>query len=389
MADDASLLRPPADEALRDLLAQVVEGSADAIFCHDLDGVVTTWNAAAERLYGYSAAEMVGRRSDELLPERTRDQLLDVRAAALHGQRVERFDSWHQRRDGALLAVSVSVSPLLAPDGSVAGAAISVADIRDRVELDIALVEARRELERQNEVLLRSNRDLEQFAYVASHDLSEPLRVISGFVTQIERRYGELLDERGLRYLQHIVDGTHRMRALIDDLLEYSRFLRGERADADVPLDDVVQAVLGSLQASVDELGADVLVDPLPVVRGDRAQLQSLLQNLLANALKFTAPGTPPRVHVTGAVEGQTAVLSVDDAGIGIPAEYRDRVFRMFQRLHVREAYPGTGIGLAIVQQIVALHGGTIYVEDSPLGGARFRVTLPLARREDDPRDDG
>jgi PAS domain S-box-containing protein len=388
MADDAHPELPPTGDALRTLLAQVVEGSADAIFCHDLDGVVTTWNAAAERLYGYSADEMVGRRSDDLLPERTRDELLKARAAALHGDRVERFDSWHQRRDGALLAVSVSVSPLLASDGSVAGAATSVADISDRVELDIALVEARRDLERQNATLLRSNRDLEQFAYVASHDLSEPLRVISGFVTQIERKYGELLDERGLRYLQHIVDGTNRMRALIDEQLEYSRFLRADRDDADVVLDDVVQAVLGRLQASLEERSAEVRVDPLPVVRGDRAQLQSLLQNLLANALKFTEDGVAPRVHVSSAIEGASAILYVDDAGIGIPPEYRDRVFRMFQRLHVREAYAGTGIGLAIAQQIVELHGGTISVEDSPLGGARFRVTLPVAKREDGPSDD-
>jgi PAS domain S-box-containing protein len=383
--------RVPSGDALRDLLAQVVEGSADAIFCHDREGVVTTWNAAAERLYGYSAVEMLGRRSDDLLPERTRVHLLETRAAALAGERIERFDSWHQRRDGALLPVSVSVSPLLDAAGTVAGAATSVADISDRVELDIALHEAQRALERQNETLVRSNRDLEQFAYVASHDLSEPLRVISGFVTQLERRYGDAFDERGTRYLHHIVEGTARMRALIDDLLEYSRFLRTDREVVAVRLDEVVASVLDRLQAQLEEAEADVQVGPLPVVRGDRGQLESLLQNLLSNAVKFTAADATPRVEISGAVEGSTAVLCVDDAGIGIEPEYRDRVFRMFQRLHVREAYAGTGIGLAIAQQIVELHGGTISIDDSPLGGARFRVTLPVvATREDDARgDDG
>ena len=378
----------PSGRALRDLLAQVVESSADAIFCHDRDGVVTTWNAAAERLYGYAAEEMLGRRTDDLLPERTRAHLLETRAAALAGERVERFDTWHQRRDGALLPVSVSVSPLRDEDGSIIGAATSVADISDRVELDIALHEAQLALERQNESLARSNRDLEQFAYVASHDLSEPLRVISGFATQLERRYGAAFDERGTRYVQHIVDGTTRMRALIDDLLEYSRFLRTEHEVTAVPLDDVAQAALDRLQVRIDELSADVQVGPLPVVRGDRAQLQNLLQNLVSNAVKFTPEGTPPRVGISGAVEGATAILYVDDGGIGIAPEYRDRVFRMFQRLHVREAYDGTGIGLAIAQQIVALHGGTIMVDDSPLGGARLRVTLPLATGEDDARGD-
>jgi PAS domain S-box-containing protein len=374
---------PPGGSARRDLLAQVVESSADAIFCHDRDGVVTTWNAAAERLYGYAADEMIGRRAEDLLPERTRVQLLETSAAALAGTRVHRFDSWHQRRDGALLPVSVSVSPLVDEDGTVVGVATSVADITDRVELDIALHEAQRALERQNATLVRSNRDLEQFAYVASHDLSEPLRVISGFVTQLERRYGDAFDERGTRYIRHIVEGAARMRALIDDLLEYSRFLRADHEVAAVPLDDVVAAVLEQLRVRLDELAADVQVGPLPVVRGDRSQLQSLLQNLVSNALKFTASGTAPRVAISGTVEGATAVLYVDDAGIGIEPAYRERVFRMFQRLHVREAYAGTGIGLAIAQQVVELHGGTITVDDSPLGGARFRVTLPLPNRED------
>jgi PAS domain S-box-containing protein len=349
---------------------------------------VTTWNAAAERLYGYSAEEMLGHRSDELLPASTRAHLLETRAAALAGERVERFDSWHQRRDGALLPVSVSVSPLLDENGAVVGAATSVADISDRVELDIALLEAQRTLERQNDSLVRSNRDLEQFAYVASHDLSEPLRVISGFVTQLQRRYADAFDERGERYLHHIVDGAARMRALIDDLLEYSRFLRTDREVADVALDDVVATVLERVQAQLDEVHADVRVGPLPVVRGDRAQLQSLFQNLITNAVKFTAENATPRVDISGTVEGATAVLLVDDAGIGIDPEYRERVFRMFQRLHVREAYAGTGIGLAIAQQIVELHGGKISIDDSPLGGARFRVTLPVATREADTRGD-
>ena len=367
----------------RDLLAQVVQVSADAIFCHDRDGVVITWNPAAERIYGYRADEILGRREDELLPERTRDQLLEVRRRALAGERVERFDSWHVHRDGSLMPVSVSVSPLLDGAGEVVGAATSVADISDRVELDIALHEAQRRLEQQNAALTRSNRDLEQFAYVASHDLSEPLRVISGFVGQIEKHYGGLFDDRGARYLRHIVEGAARMRALIDDLLEYSRFLRTDRTVAAVPLDDVATAVVQRLRTLLAERRADLQLDPLPTVLGDRSQLQSLLQNLVSNALKFTVEDRAPVVRVSSRIDGGFAVVLVDDAGIGIEPAYRDRVFRMFQRLHVREAYTGTGIGLAIAQQVVELHGGRIWIEDSPLGGARFCFTLPLADRED------
>jgi light-regulated signal transduction histidine kinase (bacteriophytochrome) len=273
-------------------------------------------------------------------------------------------------------------------DGSVCGTATSAIDISGRLRLDADLQDARRALEQQNAVLVRSNRDLEQFAYVASHDLSEPLRVITGFITQIERRYGGSFDERGERYLRHIVEGAARMRALIDDLLEYSRFLRADHTRTEVPLREVVDAALGRLSAAVQDTGAEVEVGELPVVLGDRAQLQSMVQNLLSNALKFTAPGEVPRLRVSGDVAGASGVLHVDDAGIGIEPEFRDRVFRMFQRLHVREDYSGTGIGLAVVQQVVELHDGSITVEDSPLGGARFRVALPLATTGGGPRGD-
>ncbi len=367
------------DAVDRDLLAQVVQVSADAIFCFDVSGVVTTWNAAAERLYGYRAEEMLGRRSDDLLPDRTREHLLEVRSRALAGERVERFDTWHRRRDGALVPIAVSVSPLHGPDGAVIGAATSVSDISDRVEVDVALEEARLELQRRHDALARSNRDLEQFAYVASHDLSEPLRVMTGYVTQLERRYDEVLDDKGRRYMQHIVDASTRMRALIDDLLDYSRFLRVDRAVERVELDDVAAEVLMSLRHRVEGTGAVVEVQPMPAVHADRSHVESLLQNLVTNSLKFTAPGDVPRLSLSATREGRWVRLVVDDAGIGIAPEYRERVFRMFQRLHVREEYSGTGIGLAIAQQVVELHGGTIRVEDSPLGGARFACTLPAA----------
>ncbi|MFB9315779.1 sensor histidine kinase [Nocardioides plantarum] len=350
----------PALPLTRDLLlAQIVEVSADAIFSEDLDGTITTWNAAAERIYGRSAREMVGRSTADLLAPGAALELRSVHEQALAGQRVDRFDSWHLRPDGRRIAVSLTVSPLRDGDGVVAGLATSVQDVTDRVRLSAALA--------------RSNRDLEQFAFVASHDLSEPLRAMTGFVQLIERRYAPVLDERGLGYIAHVVDGAARMRALIDDLLEYSQYLLVDPPGRRV---DTTAAARGAV-VSLDLAG--VTVGDLPDVWYDEPSVLAVLRNLISNAAKFQEPGVVPVVEVTGRLQDGRALICVDDNGIGIEPEYRERIFRMFARLHVREAFSGTGIGLAIVQQVAERSDGAAWVEPSPLGGSRFCITLPAA----------
>lgn len=305
--------------------------------------------------------------------------MLAAHRAALSGVRVERFDSWHQRSDGTKLPVNVSASPLWDDSGSVVGVATTVADISERVRLDVELKRVSSRLTRQNAALTRSNRDLEQFAYVASHDLSEPLRVMTGFVAQIERRYDAVLDDRGRRYMGHIVEASIRMRALIDDLLDYSRFLRAPQSMSIIDTEAILGRALKTLAGPVSEAAADVQVTRLPGVWSDAAHLESLLTNLISNAVKFRSDVGPVLVRIAGTEKDGWVTLTVDDNGIGVDPEYRERVFRMFQRLHVREAYAGTGIGLAIAQQIVELHNGRIWIEDSALGGARFCCTLPAA----------
>lgn len=360
------------------LLSQIVEVSADAIFSEDLTGTIISWNAAAERVYGCAAVDMVGRSTRDLLPEQTTLQLQSVHSLALSGERVDRFDTWHLRPDGRRIAVSMTVSPLRDRDGSVVGLATSVQDVTDRVELTEELERLRAIQQRQNALLARSNRDLEQFAFVASHDLSEPLRAMTGFVQLLEKRYASTLDERGRGYVAHVVDGAARMRALIDDLLEYSRYLRVDLPTQRVDTNRAVQQVIDSL-----DLGAsDIRIDDLPDVWCDEASLLAVLRNLLSNAVKFQAPDRTPVIVVSATLEGGTVMICVDDNGIGIAPEYRERVFRMFGRLHVREAYSGTGIGLAIVQQVAERSEGRAWVEDSDLGGSRFCVTLPGAPQE-------
>lgn len=235
-------------------------------------------------------------------------------------------------------------------------------------------------LREQVDELERSNRDLTDFAYIASHDLAEPLRVVSGYVQLLSRRYADELDDKAQRWIGFTVEGVQRMEALIRDLLTYSR-LGGEPAPPEpVDLGALVTATLSSLDEAITEADARILVDSMPVVDGDAGQLGQLLQNLVGNALKFRSSERPLVVRLS-AVGGPAGWrIAVSDNGIGVPPENRERIFRMFHRLHLREDYPGTGIGLAIARRIVEQHGGTITVGEGDDGGVRFDFTLPSAR---------
>jgi light-regulated signal transduction histidine kinase (bacteriophytochrome) len=226
--------------------------------------------------------------------------------------------------------------------------------------------------------LVRSNAELEMFAYAASHDLSEPLRAISGPATLLAARYTGHLDPEADQLIEFMVDGCRRMHALITDMLAYSRVgrLEGTRRAVDCAL--LLDRVVATLGPSIAETGATVVVGPLPTVCGEPGQLAEVFQNLLSNALKFAAPGTPPEVAVTAARTGLGWEFSVSDNGIGIEPRHRERIFGMFKRLHPRDEYPGTGIGLALVKKIVDHHGGRVDVDDAASGhGTCFRFTLP------------
>ncbi|MES9537950.1 ATP-binding protein [Actinomadura sp. NPDC000600] len=235
-------------------------------------------------------------------------------------------------------------------------------------------------LDEQTEELRRSNAELEQFAYVASHDLQEPLRKVASFCQLIERRYGDQLDERGKQYIEFAVDGAKRMQALINDLLSFSRVGRMARPEDSVDLDDVVRQALDNLSTLREETGAEVDVPELPDVPGDRTQLVQLFQNLVGNAIKFRREGVPPRVAIDVRRAGDEWEFGCTDNGIGIEPQYADRIFLIFQRLHAREEYSGTGIGLALCKKIVEYHGGRIWLNTDERGdtpGTTFRWTLP------------
>lgn len=264
--------------------------------------------------------------------------------------------------------------------------AADVEDMRQRIvdELEVSR-ESRTQLADQALELQRSNAELEQFAYVASHDLQEPLRKVASFCQLIEKRYGDKLDERGVEYIRFAVDGAKRMQVLINDLLTFSRVGRLNSTETEVDLGAALDDAMANLATAIEESAAEVVRTghPLPTVKGDPTLLTMLFQNLIGNAVKFRKPGVVPRIVIScaagqGAQDGSW-VFTVSDNGIGIPDEFAEKVFVIFQRLHGRDSYTGTGIGLALSKKIVEHLGGTIWIDTAYTDGTRFHLTIPCA----------
>ncbi|MGW0659489.1 sensor histidine kinase [Streptodolium elevatio] len=267
--------------------------------------------------------------------------------------------------------------------------ALNVEGMRRRLlaELDFTL-RARAKLDEQAEDLRRSNAELEQFAYVASHDLQEPLRKVASFCQLLQRRYSGQLDERADQYIEFAVDGANRMQALINDLLAFSRVGRTDGDHDTVDLERTFARVADTISFAVEESGATITHDPLPTLTANPTQMTTLFQNLLSNAVKFRDPEQAPHVHVSVTQDGDMWDFAVTDNGIGIAPEYADRVFVIFQRLHAKDSYPGTGIGLAMCKKIVEFHGGEIGVDPGHSPGTRITFTLPVSDGPDDGTDD-
>ncbi len=256
-------------------------------------------------------------------------------------------------------------------DGNVSGGMAKWRDITARKAAERELAAHARDLE-------RSNAELEQFAYVASHDLNEPLRMITGYLKLLERRYGDQLDADAHQFMEFAVDGAQRMRSLIEDLLTYSRVGSGDQPSALVDTQALVESTWKTVTAELEGAEATLIATGLPPIQGDPHQLGQLFQNLLANAVKFVRPGVPPVVEMRAdPLPDGGWTFAVTDEGIGLENADTDRIFRVFQRLHTRDEYSGTGIGLAIARKVVEGHGGRIWAEPRPGGGARFVFDLP------------
>jgi PAS domain S-box-containing protein len=346
--------------------------SSDAIVSINEAQEITFFNPGAEAIFGYAAAEVLGEPIDLLIPPQFRPgHAAQVRAfgdGPVAARRMgERGQISGLRRSGESFPADASISKM-----EIEGERIYTAVVRDVTER----TQAEEALARQAAELTRSNAELEQFAYVASHDLKEPLRMVASYTQLLARRYGERLDDDAREFIGYAVEGVTRMQSLINDLLAYSRVgTKGGQLEP-VELDEVLHQTLVTLGPAIEEAGAEVSVDALPTVRGDGLQLMQLFQNLIANAIKFRGDA-PPRVRVTAERGEHEWVISVRDNGIGIAPEFAERIFVIFQRLHSRDEYPGTGIGLSICKKIVERHGGRIWVESQPGEGTAFHLAFP------------
>jgi PAS domain S-box-containing protein len=350
--------------ALQQRLAAIVESSQDAIVSKTLDSVVTSWNRGAEHLLGYTAAEAIGHSIRMVVPERLFHEEAEFIERIKANESINHYETARVRKDGREVSVSVTLSPIRNASGEIVGASSIARDITAR--------------KRAEDELRRSNAELEQFAYVASHDLQEPLRMVANYTELLGNRYKGRLDEKADKYIFYAVDGAKRMQRLVSDLLAYSRVGSQGKEPTRVDSGVVLRRVVQSLEGLIREAGATVAFGALPTVLADEVQLQQLLQNLVGNAIKFRS-AEAPRVEVRAILDGARWTFSVSDNGTGFEMRYADRVFQMFQRLHERGKYEGSGIGLAIARRIVERHGGRIWVESASGAGTTFFFTLPAA----------
>ncbi|GAA0510966.1 PAS domain S-box protein [Deinococcus depolymerans] len=356
----------------------LLTAAGEGIFGLDLRGVTTFANPAAARLLGYSVERMIGHSQHELVHHHHADgREYALRDCPIHqtirdGQtrRVEQDVMWHAQ--GHAVPVAYVVTPTHDEAGQVSGAVVMVQDITERERAQARLRELIENLE-------RSNQDLEQFAYVASHDLQEPLRTIGSYTELLTRRYQGQLDPRADQYLHYMQDAVLRMRSLIQDLLGFARVGRQDTPLESVPLDDLLRAAEQNVRGTLDQDHGTLEWHTPDHVLGQPSLLIQLLTNLISNGLKFRAPGRDARVRVTSRRVGAFVQVSVQDNGIGIAPEYHARVFDIFQRLHRREQYAGNGMGLAICRKIVEFHGGRIWLDSAPAQGSTFHLTLPVA----------
>ncbi len=359
-----------------DQLAAVIGSSSEAVVACDLDGRVGVWNDAAERLYGYRRPEIVGLPMTALLAPDRRQEHDEVVERVLAGERVEHYETEHVARTGDRVEVSISVSAIRGRDGTIYGISTFARDVGERRHIERELAATRLQLERYAAELRRSNEELEQFAYVASHDLSEPLRVISGMLQLLGEEYADRFDEQGRDYVDRSVRAAARLRRLISDLLAYSRISRAPLAVVPVSLQQIAADVIADLEATQPDARGAVTATGLPLVCGDPGLLRRVLENLIGNGLKFNDSASP-EVGLSARRDAGGWTLFVDDNGIGVPPEHAARIFEVFKRLHTRDAYEGSGIGLAVCARVVERHGGEIRAEPRDGRGSRFSFTLP------------
>jgi len=361
---------------LRNTVGQidVVQVVSDAIMVTDTEFHIQSWNRAAETMYGWQEAEVQGQSLTALVEAEFVNETIDevrekFRATGYWSGRV-----WQRRKDGVMIPILSAVTVIRDKEGRAIGTVAVNRDITGQLQIEEALRAQTHTLEVRNE-------DLAQFAYAASHDLQEPLRMITVYLQLLSQRYSGQLDKEADEFIGYALDGATRMRQLITDLLAYAKIGRNNLFFTEVSLGKVLQQVLANLDLPIQENRVTITYDPLPTVIAEKTQMLQLFQNLLSNAIKFKSQHKPV-IHISVHQDDTHWIIHVKDNGIGIDPKLSEKVFTIFQRLHTRQEYPGTGIGLAICKRIVQNHGGAIWLQSEPDAGSTFSFSLPIAREK-------
>jgi PAS domain S-box-containing protein len=363
-------------------LAAIIESSDDAIIGEDLDGNIQSWNAGAEKIFGYSAAEMAGGPITPLLPAERLEEEHSILEKIKRGESVPHLETVRVRKDGSRVEVSITVSPIKDSAGKVVGASKVARDITERRQAAEALRRINTELEQhiaeRTAQLQAANGELEAFSYSVSHDLRAPLRHVMGYVDLLRNEAGASLSGKGLAHLRTISEAAKRMGELIDDLLAFSRAGRVGLQKRDINLDELVREMLREFQADTKERNIVWQIHPLPAVWADHNLLRQALANLISNAVKFTTARAQAEIEIgCGPDTNGETVIFIRDNGAGFDPRYAHKLFGVFQRLHSAVEFEGTGIGLANVQRIIGRHGGRAWAEGVVDGGATFYFSIP------------
>jgi PAS domain S-box-containing protein len=350
-------------------LANIVESSNDAIITISLDGIITSWNQGAEQIYGYSSEEIIGKSISLPAPDNLKDETKKLIEKVKLGENIQHYRTSRLRKGDKLIYVSIALSPVFDASGELVAISAIVRDITELKKTDEIL-------KFKLEELARSNKELEQFAYASSHDLQEPLWMITGYLQLLQRRYQGELDDKADKYIHFAVDGAFRMQNLINDILKFSRVTTSTREPGPTKCEFILNQVLFNLKLFIKENKAIISHGSLPEVMIDSTQLVQIFQNLIINGIKFHSE-VSPKIHISAEKKENDWVFSVQDNGIGIDPQYSGKIFEVFKRLHKKEEYPGTGIGLAICKKIVERCGGRIWVESELGKGSTFYFTLP------------
>jgi len=353
------------------LLKMMEETDGYAIFLLDKAGNIATWNKGAEKIKGYKAEEIIGRHFSVFYPEEERRKEVPAAILSEADRKGTTFhESWRQRKDGTLFWGSITITALHDENNNVTGYAKVTRDLTEKMMAEITIKKHLLEVERKN-------KELEQFAYIASHDLQEPLLTITNFVELMQLEYAETLDENSQIYFEFINQAANRMKYLITGLLDYSRIgidKAAETIDCNLLLTELQQDLSSLIKAT----GTTIVYDNLPIIVGYPLEIRQLFQNLITNAIKFRGQGTTPLITIEAVLLDKFWRFAVKDNGIGIEAKFVKKIFRLFKRLHTRDVYEGNGIGLAHCKKIIESHCGEIYVKSQPGSGSTFYFTIPI-----------